>query len=280
MIQQDSADRRTRVDLNTALRAAKNADDMPDDAEAAAEARAAAQGLYFELSSNRQALAAALRRFSNLTQRGEAGMLAAVLGRIRDPEVESLAIEAARSGSSILREAALDILDGLNIPEARAVALSVLSTESETSIRRAAVRAIPEPEGSSLDDAEQTVKQLIGVLENDRDEETRRLAALALGSWHRSVSDLSRLLDHLLRDPSPNVRAGCAFACEISGRRDEAVINALAQSMSNTREAPLVRDNCYRALRILGPLPATVSQAYKKYEQEIEDRGEGEASGE
>ncbi|MDF1665919.1 MAG: hypothetical protein P1V97_29455, partial [Planctomycetota bacterium] len=83
---------RVKTPLNEALKAAREAENSPDSEEAQSGAREAARGLYFKLSSDPTALAGALQRMPNLTDRGEIGLMAAVLARIRDPEVEELAI--------------------------------------------------------------------------------------------------------------------------------------------------------------------------------------------
>lgn len=269
---------RVKTPLNDALKAAREAENSPDSEEAQSGAREAARGLYFKLSTDPTALAGALQRLPNLTDRGEIGMMAAVLAQIRDPEVENLAIAMTKSPSALVREGAFDILDGLDAPGARGVALKALSTETEPEIRRAAVRAIPDSSGASVKDATETVRQLAEVLSRDQDPETRRLAAISLASWHRDLSEFAPVLNALRRDSSPRVRAGCAFACEIAGRKESQIAEVLVQVLQLKEEDSVVRDNAYRALRVMGPLSAAASEIFKNYEKEMDERGDGEGS--
>jgi hypothetical protein len=267
-----------KLKLDKALQVARDLDSKPDEEESIAAAQSATSGLYFELSTDRQALASALSRLPHLGTRGELGMMAAVLGRIADPEVEQLALTMSQASSPLLREAAFDILDGLDLPSGRSVAVRALRIEGEVDVRRAAVRAMPEPRGASEEDADEVVKQLSQVLGTDQDPETRRLAAISLASWHRNLGEFMVVLQHMISDESAGVRAGCAFACEISGRRDPEVVKALVQSLERTGEDDVVRDNGYRALKAMGPLPARASEAFKLYEQQMDDDGAGEGN--
>lgn len=269
---------RVKTPLNDALKAAREAENSPDSEELQSGAREAARGLYFKLSSDPAALAGALQRMPNLTDRGEIGMMAAVLARIRDPEVEDLALAMTKSASPLVREGAFDILDGLDSPAARGVALKALATETEPEIRRAAVRAIPDSSGASVKDASETVRQLAEVLGRDPDPETRRLAAISLASWHRDLSEFAPVLNALRRDGSATVRAGCAFACEVAGRKESQIAEILVQVLQLKEEDSVVRDNAYRALRVMGPLSPGASEIFKNYEKEMDERGDGEGS--
>ena len=269
---------RAKVPLNAALEAARRAENSPDSEEMRAEAREAATGLYFQLSKNPVALAGALRRIPNLTDRGEMGMLAAVLARINDPEVEQMALALTKSSSPLVREGAFDILDGLDSPGARAVALKALAVETEPDIRRAALRAIPDSSGATVDEASETVRQLTEILGRDEDPETRRLAAISLASWHRDLSEFLAVLKALRGDGSATVRGGCAFACEIAGRKEVQIVTVLIQVLQSKDEDSVVRDNAYRALKVMGPLSAGASQVFKDYEKELDARGTGEGS--
>lgn len=269
---------RAKTPLNEALRAAREAEHSPDSEEAQSGAREAAVGLYYKLTTDQTALAGAIQRMPNLTDRGEIGMMAAVLGRIRDPEVESLAIEMTKSPSALVREGAFDILDGLDSPGARAVALRALANETEPGIRRAAVRAIPDSSGASIEEAGETVRQLGEVLSRDQDPETRRLAAISLASWHRDLSEFMPVLKAMRRDTSATVRAGCAFACEIAGRKESQIVAALVQVLELKEEDSVVRDNAYRALKVMGPMSPASSAVFKNYEREMDERGAGEGS--
>ena len=265
----------TPVDFQRVFDAAKKAFEAPDDHHTNEAALAAAGELELRLLTDPVALDAALERFPQLVDQAELEILAAVLGRVRDPEVEDLALRLAQDRTNPLRSAAaLDILDSLDTPKAREVALNVLQQAVDVNVRRAALRAVPEPQGASQDEARGVVQSLIDILANDPDSELRRRAAVMLGTWHRSQADLQPVINHLISDPSVDVRAGAAFGLELSRSRDPAVIDALTRTLVNTGEDPLVRENAWKALGAISPLPPAAHQAYRTYAEEREALGE------
>lgn len=263
------------VDFNKVFEAAKKAFEAPDDHHIGEAALAAAGELELRLLTDPVALDAALERFPDLTDQAELEILAAVLGRVRDPEVEDLALRLAQDRANPLRRAAaLDILDSLDTPKAREVALGVLQQAVDVNVRRAALRAVPEPQGASQAEAQGVVESLTQILANDTDPELRRRSAVMLGTWSRSQADLQPVVDHLIGDPSVDVRAGAAFGLELSRSRDPNVIEALTRALRNTGEDPLVRDNAWKALGAISPLPPAAHQAYQAYAEEREALGE------
>jgi hypothetical protein len=224
-----------------------------------------------------QALAAALERFRVLRDPEQLRGLAAALGAIRDPEVEELALELAHTSTdSARRAAAFDILDAFDSPGARTLTLDVLGGDSDRTLRRAALRALPQARGAVHADARPVVAALTRVLQSDPDAELRRRAATRLAEWHTQASDLNPVLRALAEDPSVDVRAGCAFACELAARRDTAVVRALTTRLADAGEDPLVRENAWRALGSLGPLAPESQAAYASFQEERVAQGEAQ----
>ncbi|MCO5168392.1 MAG: HEAT repeat domain-containing protein [Planctomycetes bacterium] len=261
--------------LDRVLASARAVRAMPDDHHAAEAALLAAGELEQLLLRDPGALARALDAFRGLGEAGDLEALAAILGRLRDPAVEQVALEVARRDVSPARRlAALDVLDAMETPEARQVALDVLGSEQDVELRRAALRAIPEPAGASVEEAGGVVTTLSTILARDRDHELRRRAAVDLGSWARSEAELRPLLDALTRDPSPEVRGGAAFGLEMSRRRSPEVVEALAGVLGRRDEDPSVRENAWRALSALSPLPPAAQAAWRAYKAERDALGE------
>ncbi|MGE0712213.1 MAG: HEAT repeat domain-containing protein [Planctomycetota bacterium] len=266
---------RDPVDFSKAFQAAHAAHDAPADEALAEQLAAAANELAERLLSDPAALSAALQRFPTLRDPAELETLATVLGRVRDPEVEDLALRLAKDPDlPARRAAAFDVLDAFDTPKARRVALEALGSERDAAVRRAALRAVPEPQGASQRQAGEVAATLLQLLEADPDPELRRRAAVMLGTWYRDPADLRPLLTHLGGDADINVRAGCAFALELTRRRDPEVLEALVRAMSDAREDPLVRDNAWKALAALSPLPDVAHAAYEAYRAERDAAGE------
>ena len=266
---------RDQLKLAKAVAAAKEALREPTDHHIQEAAHAAAGELEMQLLSDPNALSTALRRFPSLRDPLELELLAAALGRVRDPEVEELALRMAQDNRHPPRQAAaLDMLDALDTPKAREVALDVLGRERDPGVRRAALHAVPDPEGASVDDAERVIGSLTQLLESDPDPEARRRAALKLCSWHRTLGELRPVLDHLARDPDVNVRGGCAHGLGVARNRAPEVVNALVQAMTNTGEDLLVRENSYHSLSALSPLPQAAHEAHADFKRELDAIGE------
>ena len=263
------------LNLDKVFTAAKEAFEAPDDHHINEAATAAAGALEMRLLTDPAALEEALKRFPDLTGQAELEVLAAVLGRVRDPIVEQTALRYAIDRTNPLRRAAaLDILDALDTPHARPVALDVLDESRDVNVRRAALRAVPEPQGASQDEAQRVVESLTQILANDTDPELRRRSAVMLGTWARNQQDLQPVINHLVGDSSVDVRAGAAFGLELSRSRDSAVLNALTRTVLNGGEDPLVRENAWKALGAISPLPLEAAKAYQAFQQERDALGE------
>ena len=89
--------------------------------------------------------------------------------------------------------------------------------------------------------------------------------SIVLASYSRNAAELEPVLEALENDADSNVRAGAAFALEVSGVRDATVLNALVAVLDREREDPLVRDNAWNALGRLAPLPEEALRAYASY---------------
>lgn len=265
--------------LKKALKVARAAFAEPNNIEVQETAKLAAGGLYLHLKNNPRDLAQSLDQLSSSNRQDEADFLAAVLGRIHDPIVEKTALDLAERGQGANKAAAFDILDAFDTPAALSPALRALQGTESVAVRRAALRAIPKPSGLDEDTAEEVIKQLTSTLRTDEDPEARRRAALLLGDWQRSFADFWPVVEALSQDLDINVRAGCAFACEISGLKDRRIVNALAIMVAKPGEDPLVRENAWRALGRLSPLPKSAEQIYLNFKQELEESGIGEDAG-
>lgn len=218
---------------------------------------------------------AALEDFRRQRDPAELERLVAELGQVHDLEVEDLALELARDETCPPRRlAALGLLDALDTPRALEVALEILRNPNAIEIRRAAIYVLPEAAGSSFARAREVVAVLKAAYADPSDAELRRRAAIALADWRVDPEDLDPLLRGLRSDPSVDVRAGCAFALELAGGRDQRTIETLAAALQDRREDPLVRENAWRALARLGPLPEAIAQAWESYADELAARTE------
>lgn len=199
----------------------------------------------------------------------EAGSVTTTLGRFRDVRVlrAAVALAEARDAEAWRRAMALEVLDGLDAGPAAPVALRALA-DPDPVVRRAAVHALPPRAEVDPERAPTVLAALGAALRRDADAEVRRRAALAIGRWAADAGELGPVLASLVRDPSPDVRAGAAFACELAAQDGPRVRQALLRSME-AGEAPLVRENAARALEVLGPLAEHEQRAVARVAVEV-----------
>lgn len=246
-----------------------------DHDEAAHEADAAYTALATALAADPRAVERVAARFSQVRDPLEAEVLAAVLGQFRDPAVEQAALAVATgSPDAALRVAGFDLLDALDLPAAREAALTALDREADPAVRRAALHALPPSDGASLSEAAEVVGRLARVLRTDADVEARRRAARGLGDWGQSAEAREALVAALRRDASPAVRAGAAFGLERARSGDPQVRAALVAALGDDDD--LVRENAWRALGALAPLPPAEHAAWVAHRDAVDEAGEAQ----
>lgn len=237
------------------------------------EARAAFERLEVAVHEDPAALEQALGRLERGHDPDELELMAALLGRVRDPRVERLALRMATTDAlPDRRRAGFEVLDGLDTLAAAPAVLEALERERDVAVRRAALHAVPPPAGASERDATAVVGALERVLTGDDDPESRRRAAVALGAWGRPGAGLDAVVHALLRDPSVDVRAGAAWALEVARSDDPAIRAALVQALGRPGEDPLVRDNAWHALGAAGRLADGEQAVWTAYAQEVAAR--------
>ncbi|MBI3272440.1 MAG: HEAT repeat domain-containing protein [Planctomycetes bacterium] len=204
--------------------------------------------LVSECVARPEALAFCLERF-RATAGSEAGALLAVaLGQVKDAEVESAALDLARSGrGEAERLAGLELLDRLDVenPATRAGVLEILRGDASLRVQSAAIyalhRGLPEPA-----DTRRTVT-VLAPLAASADPELRRRAVVALAEWAPDAASLEPVL-LALADPSPDVRAGAAFALGRTRVPHPGLIDALATRVADPHEDSTVRDLAWQSL--------------------------------
>jgi len=241
-------------------------------AKLAAEPSGAFAGRYAqELLRDKRAMEAALARFRGEADAAKLEALAFLLAQARTPDVEALAAELSLRGDRAHRLAALGLLDQFETPASLGPVAETLRSERDPALVAAAVYALPEPRGASAQEAASVVEGLRRALAST-DAEARRRAAIALASW-LPPSEAEPLLGATLeRDPEAIVRAVAAFGLEVIRPRLEVTVLLLAQVTARRTEERPVRENAWRALGSVGPLPAELAAVYRAFEEEMEAR--------
>lgn len=208
------------------------------------------------------------------TDRGE--LLAIVLGQVKDPSVEQAAVALVKGGGQAQRIAGLDLLDRLDIEneETRRVVLEVLWTDPSAELQRAALYAlhcgVPQP------DARREVLGAVVPLTRSTDVEVRRRAVIAAAEWAPDAASLEPVLG-ALRDASPDVRAGAAFALGEVRVAAPAVPQALARTVADEGEDWEVRRIAWGSLGRY-PLREDEFAIFDRFRQQAEALGEASAA--
>lgn len=219
--------------------------------------------LLAELSTHPAALAWALDKFRANPDSEVGGMLAVVLGQLKDPEVEATALALARRGSP----AGLDLLDRLDIvnPETHRAVLDLIRSGDEKILAGslyALHRGVPDPS-----ETRETLAT-ISPLASHTDVEVRRRAVIAIAEWATDAAGLDPVI-RALQDPSVDVRAGAAFALSQTRLLHPGTVDALASRISDAREDWTVRDQAWQALARM-PLDERTHAIVKKFGDERE----------
>lgn len=194
----------------------------------------------------------------------EGAPLAAALGQVHDPQVEKLAVDLVRSGDLAHQLAGLDLLDRLDIenPETRTLVLETLRTDPRPEILSAALyalhRGVPDPR-----ETRETLA-VLAPLASHSVPEVRRRGVIALAEWGAVEPALTAL-----RDPSPDVRAGAAFAL----RNAPGAADTLAARVADESEDWAVREQAWRSLARC-PLDERTYAIYARFREKHEAAGE------
>ena len=213
-------------------------------------------------------LAKALSRFKETAGTEEGDRWADLLARVRDPAVEEIAFELLRSGVTAQQLAGLDLLDRLNIenPDTRRLLLDLLRNDPRPEILGGALYAlhpcVTDPRESRM------VVSVLTPLAAHPDSEVRRRAVLSLAQWGRIGPALGAL-----QDPSPDVRAGAAFALGETGMGSREMGEALAARVADEREDWAVRETAWRSLSRF-PLDERTYEVYRVFRECHEAAGE------
>lgn len=230
--------------------------------------------LLRELRENPAALAWALDKFRATAGTDLGSLLAITLGLVKDPAVEGVALELARSGTRQQRIAGLELLDRLDIenPVTRQAVLEILRTEKDKELLAAALYTIPA--GVPDPNEARAVVEALQPLTAHEDPEVRRRAVLAVAEWARDAAGLQAVLK-ALADPSVDVRAGAAFALGQAPAATREVLGALSERVADEKEDWAVREQAWRAMARF-PMDERSYAAYTAFKAKHDSVGEAQ----
>lgn len=215
--------------------------DYTDDATLIEQAKA--------LADDPALLAAVQDEFTTETDPARLDRLRLLLGQLDDPSLVGVAETMAFSGNDASAAAGLDLLRDISakVPEARTVALDVMSSTQDASLL---VRATQVMASGKSDDANvvQRVVTSMSSLVQHPDAAVRRAGYSTLARWANGPSVTPTLLQGLT-DEDPAVRKSTAYGLVGYPHADSAVMEALLQTAENGTDTRRARKGAVLALK-------------------------------
>ncbi len=215
--------------------------DYTDDATLIDQAKA--------LTEDPALLAAVQDEFTTETDPARLDRLRLLLGQLDDPSLVGVAETMAFSGNDASAAAGLDLLRDISgkVPEARTVALDVMSSTQDASLL---VRATQVMASGKSDDANvvQRVVTSMSSLVQHPEATVRRAGYSTLARWANGPSVTPTLLQGL-SDEDPAVRKSTAYGLVGYPHADSAVMEALLQTAENDTDTRRARKGAVLALK-------------------------------
>lgn len=221
-------------------------------------ARSIAQGVMTEtllsdhvsaLQASPAMLSAVLDEFSIETDPTRLDRLRLILGQLDDPALVPAAEAMIFSGNPLSAGAGLDLLRdiGATVPEARNVALDVLSSTQDPEMLVGATNIVVVANSDDPEITQRVVSSLSSLVQHP-DASVRRASYSTLARWSNDPSITPTLLQGLT-DEDSNVRKSTAYGFVGYANADSAVIEALLSTAQNASDTRRTRKGAVLALR-------------------------------
>jgi len=194
-------------------------------------------------------LAAVLDEFASETDPERLRRLRLLLGQLDDLSIVATAESMVYSGNPASTEVALDLLQNISprVPEAKAVALDILSSTQDTQTIIRATQVIGSPSGSTPETRDRVVGTLSALVQHE-DAMVRRGSYSILARWSTDSSVTPTLLQGL-SDPNPAVRKSTAYGLVGYPHEDSSVVEALLITAEDANETNRARRGALLALK-------------------------------
>ena len=194
-------------------------------------------------------LAAVLDEFLAETDEQRLGRLRQLLGQLDDPALVGVAETMVFSGNPVSADAGLDLLRDISadVPEARLVALDVLSSTQDPELLVGATNVMASPGAADSAVTQQVVSSMSSLVQHP-DARVRRLSYSALARWSNDPSVTPTLLQGL-NDDDPMVRRNTVYGLVGYPHADASVVEALLQTAESSSDTLRARRGAILALK-------------------------------
>jgi len=184
----------------------------------------------------------------NLSNAMVSNQLSQLISQIKDPKVESLAIQLAESNDRAQRIAGFDLMAELAIPSQRSLTLSseaLQQHQDDKELVLSALHALPKMSLPAQDNRE--IIELLSELANNDNEAIRSESLITIASWAKTEDELQAVVQALSSDTNDD-KISAAMALEQSTVTGDELKLTLLARMSDNNELWEVRSMAANAL--------------------------------
>lgn len=247
-------------------------DNLPESAEKYAKIQSMMQALLTKAKANSSTLRGLLDAYSESPSSHMGNRLQSILAEIQDPEVESLALDMAKSTEPSQKLAGLDLLGRLGIPSEQtfdAASDVIYTNNSSPEIMMAALNALPK---LTLPDAEhnKVIQDLSTLVQSNEHEGVRSSSLFSIGKWAKDADDLQVVMTTLSNEGSADSRISAAMALSESSVIDPSLQELFVSRMSDPQELWEIRRMSAESLQRF----KLSGEEYAAYQAFLEEQGD------
>lgn len=221
-------------------------------AHSEAELSREAEKLATAINADKGERSLVVERFLQTLGTEEGSVLAAALGGVDDPEVESAVVRLAEgTGTPTQRIAALELLSqaGNQSPTTRTALLGILDSniQGDEQVTVATLSALGRRGATSISEQERVIGTTEPLVQS-RNARIREQSLRILAEWAPHDEFLLRTLTTATQDPDAAVRSSALRLLADNGFRFDDVRDAITMRLQDPQEEPQVRLTAWQAL--------------------------------
>lgn len=196
-------------------------------------------------------LADILAEYRYNTDPERAKRLAALVGKLKDPQILSTATELAYSSDFQSKKNGLELLSRIqpHNSEARDISIELLGVESDPDFLVSTMNVFATPGTNTSESQKQMLLDNVSLLSTHQEESVRAHSIALLGRWAKNDLTTTPTLIAALSDTSAHVRARAATAVTGTSTPNQEMIASLFALLENPDEVKTTRQTAMLALQ-------------------------------
>ena len=199
--------------------------------------------------------------------------LAALIAKLKHPQILTIATELAYSSDETSKRNGLELLSRIqpHSSEARDISIELLAVESDPDFLVATMNVLATPAADANTGQKQLLLDNIGLLSTHQDPSVRAHSIALLGRWDKNNPDVTSTLVSGLSDNSSHVRARAATALRGISNPNPETIASLLGVLENASEQKTTRQTAMLALKQM-PLSESQKSRYLAAQRSLRTR--------